>query len=160
MRSFFSINYIQPALQQNLIEMTIPDKPNSRSQKYRLTEKGRALKIGVAFDKFDETGGQTGGQIGDALTDRQQKILYILEDDPHITRAQLSQKLQINESAILKHLNSLKKKGIIERIGGTRGYWKNCLSLSVKLKKCIPLRHEYRRKVSQRFSGVPCTIQG
>ena len=35
-----------------------------------------------------------------------------------------------------------------------------CLSLSVKLKKCIPLRHEYRRKVSQRFSGVPCTIQG
>ena len=34
-------NYLHPALQAGLIEMTVPDKPNSRLQKYRLTEKGR-----------------------------------------------------------------------------------------------------------------------
>jgi predicted HTH transcriptional regulator len=37
-------NYLLPALQQGLISMTIPDKPNSSKQKYRLTEKGSSLK--------------------------------------------------------------------------------------------------------------------
>ncbi len=35
--------YIDPALAQGLIEMTIPDKPRSRLQKYRLTAAGRTL---------------------------------------------------------------------------------------------------------------------
>ena len=34
--------YIHPALEDGLIEMTVPDKPTSRLQKYRLTDKGRA----------------------------------------------------------------------------------------------------------------------
>jgi hypothetical protein len=37
----FRERYLKPALADGLIEMTIPDKPTSRLQKYRLTDKGR-----------------------------------------------------------------------------------------------------------------------
>ncbi|MDO9316737.1 MAG: hypothetical protein Q7V56_00870 [Gammaproteobacteria bacterium] len=35
-------HYIEPAFAQGFIEYTIPDKPNSRLQKYRLTAAGQA----------------------------------------------------------------------------------------------------------------------
>jgi ATP-dependent DNA helicase RecG len=42
-RMHFVQAYLEPALAAGLVEMTIPDKPNSRLQRYRLTERGRAL---------------------------------------------------------------------------------------------------------------------
>jgi Fic family protein len=39
-RKSFRERYLKPALADGLIEMTTPDKPNSRLQKYRLTDKG------------------------------------------------------------------------------------------------------------------------
>lgn len=37
----FRERYLQPALTAGLTEMTIPDKPQSRQQQYRLTRKGK-----------------------------------------------------------------------------------------------------------------------
>lgn len=42
-RDHFEKAYLMPALQLKLIERTIPDKPRSRLQKYRLTPKGKNL---------------------------------------------------------------------------------------------------------------------
>ncbi|MEW6363230.1 MAG: Fic family protein [Acidobacteriota bacterium] len=46
--------YLQPALAAGLIEMTIPEKPTSRMQRYRLTKKGSAALKG---------GAQSGGEM-------------------------------------------------------------------------------------------------
>lgn len=40
-RKSFRERYLKPALKDGLIEMTIPGKPNSRLQRYRLTDKGK-----------------------------------------------------------------------------------------------------------------------
>ena len=43
-RVSFSKNYLEPALEEMLIEMTQPDSPKSPTQKYRITEKGKNLR--------------------------------------------------------------------------------------------------------------------
>ena len=40
----FRTDYLTPAVYNGYIELTIPDKPNSQNQNYRLTAKGLALK--------------------------------------------------------------------------------------------------------------------
>jgi predicted HTH transcriptional regulator len=46
-RTKFRRKYIAPLLKEDLISMTIPDKPNSPDQKYILTEKGKLLLDGL-----------------------------------------------------------------------------------------------------------------
>src|SRR5699024_9926890 len=43
-RKSFINNYIVPAMEAGLIEYTIPEKPNSSNQKYRLTRAGKTYK--------------------------------------------------------------------------------------------------------------------
>ena len=46
-REHFRTGYLVPALEAGLVEMTLPDKPTSRLQKYRLTEAGRRLQMAL-----------------------------------------------------------------------------------------------------------------
>jgi len=58
------------------------------------------------------------------LTDRQKEILLLIADNPKITRKQLSEKLNINSSAIQRHIDTLKTQQLIERIGPAKGgHW-------------------------------------
>ena len=42
-RRHFTTAYLKPALKAELVEMTLPDKPNSQNQRYRRTAQGEAL---------------------------------------------------------------------------------------------------------------------
>ena len=50
-RKHLRTHYLHPALETGLIEMTIPGKPQSRKQMYRLTVKGRAVLEGIGTDR-------------------------------------------------------------------------------------------------------------
>lgn len=49
-RSNLVVNYLRPALDAGLVEMTIPDKPTSGRQRYRLTAVGRELRLALEED--------------------------------------------------------------------------------------------------------------
>ena len=77
----------------------------------------------VFISNYDEIdGGSMGGSM--ELTLRQEEIIKIIINNNKIGYRTLAEKLNINDSAVKKHLNNLKDKGILERVGGTRGYWK------------------------------------
>ncbi len=53
-RMHFVNDYLQPALDAGLVEMTIPDKPRSSKQRYRLTDLGRRLRAELAAREPDD----------------------------------------------------------------------------------------------------------
>lgn len=50
-RKYFRMDFLAPAVDAGLVELTIPDKPRSPKQRYRLTAAGRALR-----DKLEQEG--------------------------------------------------------------------------------------------------------
>lgn len=77
---------------------------------------------GISDDDGDKIGGSIGGSI--EITDRQNEVLSLMIQNNKVSKKQLAETLRINSSAIDKHIENLKSKGLIRRIGGTRGYWK------------------------------------
>ena len=70
-------------------------------------------------------GGAIGGAMGGAveLAERQKEIVQLILTEPKVTYRQIAQRLDINDSAVIKHIKALREKGVLKRIGGTRGHW-------------------------------------
>lgn len=61
---------------------------------------------------------------GQKLTGKQQELLDMLRQSPSISRKKLSNLLKINESAVQKRLETLKKKGGLKLKGAAKsGSW-------------------------------------
>jgi ATP-dependent DNA helicase RecG len=63
------------------------------------------------------------GGTMELLTDRQVEVLRMIQKNPKISVRDIAELLQMNTSAARKHIDALKNKGVIIRIGGTRGHW-------------------------------------
>ena len=50
-RDYFRKNYLNPAIEEGLVALTIPDKPTSSKQQYFLTEKGKEVRQLITNDK-------------------------------------------------------------------------------------------------------------
>ena len=58
------------------------------------------------------------------ISERQKQILLLILENPVISRKQISDIIGINQSAVQKHLTTLKENGIIKRIGPAKGgHW-------------------------------------
>lgn len=78
-------------------------------------------KISVS-DHQSDRGGLKGGQKSGLIT--RERIVEIMRGNPHVTTVELAQILNINRSAVLKHIEKLKKDNVIERRGSIRsGEW-------------------------------------
>lgn len=106
---------------------------NYPSMKFEYKESGNGYLVTLSYidQKVESSseGGQIGGQMGSQiggqidLTVRQKEIVKFIKENSKITQKELTEKLGINRSAVLKHINKLKDIGVLVRIGGTRGYW-------------------------------------
>ena len=111
-RENLRLNYIQPALNQSFIEMTMPDKPNSRLQKYRLTAKGIELK-----NKIDATiTEQLTEQLTEQPTEQVTRLVHVLKDEPSFNLADLMDilKLKHRPSFIHSYIQPALKLNLIE----------------------------------------------
>ena len=78
--------------------------------------------------RSSQKGGQKGGQ--NLATERQREVYELIKANPFVSRKGLARTLKINESALRKHLDALRAKGIVERRGPDKGgYWEVLVEL-------------------------------
>ena len=72
--------------------------------------------------KVDRKGGQKTEKVGRKGGQKtKESILSLIATDPFVTTNEMSKRLEINRSAISKHIKKLKEDHIIERIGPDKG---------------------------------------
>lgn len=64
-------------------------------------------------------------RLVEGLVENQKKILRFIAENPRISKREMAEKIGISTTAIDKNINTLKKRGLLKRVGGAKGgYWK------------------------------------
>ena len=63
-------------------------------------------------------------RLVDGLVENQGKMVRLIHRDPHISKKKMAEIIGISTTAVDKNIETLKKKGLIIRIGNAKsGYW-------------------------------------
>ncbi len=63
-------------------------------------------------------------RLVEGLVENQKKILKFIAENPRVSKREMAEKLGISTTAVDKNINTLKKKGLLKRVGGAKGgYW-------------------------------------
>lgn len=80
--------------------------------------------LDIILKTLKEVGNKVGNKVGNDLTDNQKQIVKSMKDNPKISAKKLSEIVGISTRKIEENISKLKEMNLIDRIGGTRGYWK------------------------------------
>jgi len=105
-RKSFRDLYLQPALEAGLIQMTIPDKPNSRLQGYRLTPV------------------ETGEAPVETPVETPDRIIQLLRANPQMTMAEVAEAIGRSRRAAERATTKLVADGRLRFVGPRKsGHW-------------------------------------
>lgn len=76
----------------------------------------------VTLEAILEVGNEVGNRVGN-LTENQMHIVEMMQKNAKVSAKLLSEEVGISVRKIEENIAKLKKLGIIERVGGTRGHW-------------------------------------
>lgn len=79
--------------------------------------------LGVILESIQKVGNKVGNGVGNDLSDNQKLIVQSMIENPKISAQKLSDIVGISVRKIEENISKLKEMKIIERVGGTRGYW-------------------------------------
>ena len=83
-----------------------------------------------AMNQIEEEPEEDSIKVADKVADKvanksAQKVLMLLYENGHLTREELSERTGLSLGGIKKIINSLRERGLIERVGSNKtGYWK------------------------------------
>jgi Fic family protein len=78
--------------------------------------------LSMILEAITKVGNEVGNRVGN-LTENQMMIVQMMKDNSKVSAKLLAEEVGISVRKIEENIAKLKKLGVIERIGGTRGHW-------------------------------------
>ncbi len=103
---------------------TEKDTEDGTENEVQKTNKQKDIKQQGGADRISDTEKDTESDT-ENITVREKEIIALIKKDKTVSRNIIAEKLGIGTATVSRDIDSLKEKGILERIGGDKGgYWK------------------------------------